>query len=210
MNSCSGHNDPHRFSGGKTAALFTNVYTDTPPINGTIKVLGPNKLRLSLTVDELPDWCDDGKLGINLLFDESSFKEMDLALDKVISASNNRLATLRDVMYKKIPPAFEKLNEEFKKAALNQSQNNAVNKILAAKDIAIIHDLIVVPDLSASHAGSDTFRAERSLVEKELERVMYFASLAINPYETENVFAEICGHYDLNIYTIHDKLKNNN
>ena len=78
------------------------------------------------------------------------------------------------------------------------------------KDIAIIHDLIVVPDLSASHAGSDTFRAERSLVEKELERVMYFASLAINPYETENVFSEICGHYDLNIYTIHDKLKNSN
>ena len=77
------------------------------------------------------------------------------------------------------------------------------------KDIAIIHDLIVVPDLSASHAGSDTFRAERSLVEKELERVMYFASLAINPYETENVFAEICGHYDLNIYTIHNKLKAN-
>jgi superfamily II DNA or RNA helicase len=77
------------------------------------------------------------------------------------------------------------------------------------KDIAIIHDLIVVPDLSISDSNSDTFRAERNLVEKELERVMYFASLAINPFETENVFAELCQHYDLNIYTIHNKLKNN-
>lgn len=77
------------------------------------------------------------------------------------------------------------------------------------KDIAIIHDLIVVPDLTKSDSNSDTFRAERSLVEKELERVMYFASLAINPFETENVFAELCQHYDLNIYTIHNKLKNN-
>lgn len=76
------------------------------------------------------------------------------------------------------------------------------------KDIAVIHDLIVAPDLIGSDSNSDTFRAERSLVEKELERVMYFASLAINPFETENVFAEICQHYDLNIYTIHNKLKN--
>ncbi len=77
------------------------------------------------------------------------------------------------------------------------------------KDIAVIHDLIVIPDLTSSNADSDTFRVERSLVEKELERVMYFASLAINPFETENVFSEICKHYDLNIYTIHNKLKNN-
>ena len=77
------------------------------------------------------------------------------------------------------------------------------------KDIAIIHDLIVVPDLSNSNSNSDTFRTEKCLVEKELERVMYFASLSINPFETENVFAEICEHYDLNIYTIHNKLKNN-
>ncbi len=77
----------------------------------------------------------------------------------------------------------------------------------ANKDIAVIHDLIVIPDLSSSHVGSDTFRVEKKLVEKELERVMYFASLAINPYETEEIFKEICNHYDLNIYTIHHKLK---
>lgn len=77
------------------------------------------------------------------------------------------------------------------------------------KDIAVIHDLIVIPDLTISDADSDTFRTERSLVEKELERVMYFASLAINPFETENVFSNICEHYDLNIYTIHNKLRNN-
>lgn len=76
------------------------------------------------------------------------------------------------------------------------------------KSIAIIHDLVVIPDLSSSSVNSDTFNVERKLVEKELERVMYFASLSINPFETERVFAEVCSHYDLNIYTIHNKLKN--
>jgi superfamily II DNA or RNA helicase len=75
------------------------------------------------------------------------------------------------------------------------------------KHKAVIHDLIVIPDLSASDAASDTFRTERSLVKKELERVMYFASLAENPYETEVLFEEVCNHYDLNIYTIHNELK---
>jgi len=78
----------------------------------------------------------------------------------------------------------------------------------ADKNMATIHDLIVIPDLDASDPLSETFQTERNLVEKELERVMYFASLSINPFHTENVFSSICEHYDLNIYTIHQNLKN--
>ena len=66
------HGMPHQFTGGKMAALFSNTHPDEEPINGTVKILGPDKIRLSLTIDELPDWCDDGKLGINILFDEAS------------------------------------------------------------------------------------------------------------------------------------------
>src|SRR6218665_339843 len=134
------HNEPHRFSGGKIASLFSNANSDAHPINGTVKVINQNKLRLSLNVDELPDWCDDGKLGINLLFDETSYKEMDIALEKVIGAGNNsRLGQLRDVMNGVKPPEFEKADETLFINGLNQSQNNAVQKIMAAKDIAIIH-----------------------------------------------------------------------
>jgi ATP-dependent RNA/DNA helicase IGHMBP2 len=133
------HNEPHQFSGNKSAALFSNTYPDEQPINGIIKVINPNKIRLSLSIDELPDWCDDGKLGINLLFDESSYREMDIAMEKVISASHNRLSILRDVMYGIKPPSFNKIDESIHITGLNQSQNSAVQKILAAKDIAIIH-----------------------------------------------------------------------
>ncbi len=133
------HNEPHQFSGGKIAALFSNNHQDASPINGTIKVINPNKIRLSLNIDELPDWCDDGKLGINLLFDEASYKEMNIALDKVINAKNNRLAHLRDVLYEIKLPEFDKKTDLVKIEKLNASQNEAVQKIIAAKDIAIIH-----------------------------------------------------------------------
>jgi ATP-dependent RNA/DNA helicase IGHMBP2 len=134
------HNEPHQFSGGKNAALFSNNQTDATPINGIIKVLGPNKIRLTLTIDELPDWCDNGKLGINLLFDENSYREMGIALEKVISASGNkRLAKLRDIMFGLVPPTFDTSNPLTPIAKLNVSQNEAVQKIVSAKDIAIIH-----------------------------------------------------------------------
>jgi ATP-dependent RNA/DNA helicase IGHMBP2 len=133
------HNEPHQFSGGKIAALFSNQYQDETPINGTIKVINQNKLRLTLSIDELPDWCYDGKLGINLLFDENGYKEMNIALDKVINAKSNRLATLRDVLYNTLAPTFEKKTIELKIPTLNDSQNEAVNKILQAQDVAIIH-----------------------------------------------------------------------
>lgn len=133
------HNEPHQFSGGKIAALFSNTHVDATPINGTIKVINPNKLRLTLAIDELPDWCDDGKLGINLLFDENSYKEMNIALDKVINAKGNRLATLRDVFYNTIAPGFDHQIHEINIPSLNDSQNKAVNKILRAQDVAIIH-----------------------------------------------------------------------
>ncbi|MCC9134987.1 DEAD/DEAH box helicase family protein [Pontibacter silvestris] len=74
------------------------------------------------------------------------------------------------------------------------------------KDYAVIHDLVVIPSITSGNT-SDTFRVERSLVKKELERVMYFASLSLNPYETEEVLKKICEHYDLNIYTIFAELK---
>jgi hypothetical protein len=73
---------------------------------------------------------------------------------------------------------------------------------------AVIHDLVVMPDLTISHPGDETFAIEKKMVRTELERVMYFASLSMNPYHTEEVFKEICEHYGLNIYTIYEELKN--
>lgn len=74
------------------------------------------------------------------------------------------------------------------------------------KYIATIHDLVVIPDFISSTKGSASYQTEKQLVITELERVMYFASLAINPYYTEDVFQAVCDHYEINIYTIQQNL----
>jgi superfamily II DNA or RNA helicase len=75
-----------------------------------------------------------------------------------------------------------------------------------AKNHAVIHDLVVVPDYENQIEGSDTFDLEKKMVRTELVRVMYFASLSKNPYLTEDVFRDVCNHYNLNIYLIQNEL----
>lgn len=73
------------------------------------------------------------------------------------------------------------------------------------KTSATIHDLVVTPLLN--ERDSETFQTEKKLVENELERVMYFASLSRNPSYSFDKFERVCNHYDINIYSIYNNLK---
>lgn len=72
------------------------------------------------------------------------------------------------------------------------------------KKFAVIHDLVVIPDYETEE--TETHDMEKRLVRKELERVMYFASLSKNPFFTEDTFKGVCNYYNLNIYTIQSEL----
>lgn len=63
------------------------------------------------------------------------------------------------------------------------------------KILATIHDLVVVPQVSESN----TFEMERSLIKKELERVVDFANLALNKMETYEVLKNILDFYNINL-----------
>ncbi len=136
----------HLFQAGKNAALFGNVAgragTDRPALNGVITNVRRNKLTLATTKEDLPDWATEGhKLGIDLTFDEVSYREMDYALGKVMGAYNDRLAELRDVLLGTREARFrpERPDDLFYPSPLNDSQLAAVRHVLAAQDVAIIH-----------------------------------------------------------------------
>src|SRR5215213_4172454 len=70
----------HQLRFGMTAALFSNHDPKADRVEGTITHISGNRLKLSLRTDELPDWSRNGKLGIDAIFDENSYKEMETAL----------------------------------------------------------------------------------------------------------------------------------
>jgi ATP-dependent RNA/DNA helicase IGHMBP2 len=143
--------DLHLFQVGKNACVFSNApgYSgpDRPVLSGVVTSVRRNKLVLATTKEELPDWVWNGNilngssLGIDLTFDEVSYREMHQALNDVIGAHGNRLAELRDVLLGARQASYRepKADDLFYPSALNDSQLVAVRHVISAQDVAIIH-----------------------------------------------------------------------
>lgn len=130
----------HQLRFGMTAALFSNHDTLHDRIEGTISHISGNRLKLSLRTDELPDWTRSGKLGIDAVFDENSYTEMESALKiaPVIAEKRDEGNLVQTLTGNRIPTFADKLSS-FASAKLNEKQNEAVNKILQANELAIVH-----------------------------------------------------------------------
>lgn len=80
------------------------------------------------------------RLGVQLHFDDYSYRVMFDAMHRVIEAKNNRLATLRDIFHGQIAPSWgtpSAIQPSF--PWLNASQQQAVRDVLVAKDVLIVH-----------------------------------------------------------------------
>jgi hypothetical protein len=77
-------------------------------------------------------------VGVQLFFDETSFRIMFDALERVINAKDNRLAYLRDLFYSH-QAAQTFTFEAMRFPWLNTSQERAVNDVLRAKDVRVMH-----------------------------------------------------------------------
>jgi superfamily I DNA and/or RNA helicase len=148
--------DLHLFQVGKNACVFSNApgYSgpDRPVLSGVVTSVRRNKLVLATTKEALPDWVLNAStlncstltgstLGIDLTFDEVSYREMHQALNDVIGAHGNRLAELRDVLLGARQATYRehKADDLYYPSALNDSQLVAVRHVLSAQDVAIIH-----------------------------------------------------------------------
>lgn len=129
----------HQFRFGASVQLFSNHDAKNFKIEGTISYQGQHKMKITLRSDELPEWSKDGKLGVDLLFDDNSYDEMEGALKQAMLQADRKDAKLIKVLADNQKPGFEKWSHHFTVNRLNTSQNEAVKKILEAEDLAIVH-----------------------------------------------------------------------
>lgn len=141
---------PHSFQSGKLVSLFCNAAgrPEREHVNAVVNYVRDNTLVITLNGDDLPDWIDNGQLGVDVMFDEMTYKEMEHALKTVMKAEDNRVAALREILLgteksKKREPSFlyDDSHAEYHAAAnvLNDSQVKALDKILDTQDVAFIH-----------------------------------------------------------------------
>jgi superfamily I DNA and/or RNA helicase len=135
----------HVFQSGKVVSIFSNTRNNPEKhhTGGVINYVRDSSMVITLNSDDLPDWIDDPLLGVDLMFDEMAYREMEFAMKEVIKASGNRLAELRDILIgSRLPVSSYQLPETGNREAvtnLNSSQWKALEKVLSAEDVAIIH-----------------------------------------------------------------------
>lgn len=135
------HTDSHLFQSGKLVSLFSNAYSNeesSDAVNGVVNYVSKQEMLVTLNNNDIPDWIHDGQLGVQLLFDENAYREMEKAVKHLIKTKDERLVELKKILLGDSEARFES-RKPVKITGLNDSQNDALNKVLSASDVAIIH-----------------------------------------------------------------------
>lgn len=136
----------HSFEYGKPVCFFTwngdsaeNSKIRFLPYTGMISYVDEDRMVVALPQGKgLTDITTAQNLGVQLYFDETSYRLMFEALNKVINAEKGRVCELRSILYgDKVPQEFRFDAASF--PWLNDTQQEAVNKVLWAKDVAVVH-----------------------------------------------------------------------
>ena len=109
------------------------------PFSSTVSYVDGDRMVVTLPSSQaLIDLQNTTNLGVQLYFDETSYKTMFHALNDAINAKNNRLADLKDIFAGQLKPekrTFAPLSFPW----LNKTQEQAVNEVLWAKDVEVVH-----------------------------------------------------------------------
>ncbi len=107
--------------------------------SAVISYVQDNKMVVVLPGPQvLPELVVTGELGVQLYFDDTSYKTMFAALREVAEANGNRTARSREVLLGKAP-ALRRETGPVRFPWLNASQEKAVNQVLCAKEVAVVH-----------------------------------------------------------------------
>ncbi|MEQ9365277.1 MAG: AAA domain-containing protein, partial [Leptospirales bacterium] len=133
----------HRFQSGQVVQMFRTgsdgETNQAENISGVLAELRGD--RLVLIADDAPDWLEDGRVGINLAFNETTYREMERALREILE--NKNFASRRDRLLAYSPARRLAIPEAPADATpnLNAAQARAVRGVAAmgAGDFAVIH-----------------------------------------------------------------------
>ncbi|MBD5277705.1 MAG: AAA family ATPase [Bacteroides sp.] len=134
--------DDHNFEYGRPVVFFT-ISKDLGavpsfPFTGTVSYVDGDRMVVSIPEKaDISGLQSSADAGVMLSFDETSYRTMFAAIDYTLKAKG-RLAELRDLFYSH-RKAGELTFNPLRFPYLNNSQEAAVNKVLCAKDVAIVH-----------------------------------------------------------------------
>lgn len=132
----------HAFEFGKPVAFFRRSADGAIryfPFQATVSYADAGRMVLVMPgLGAVMDVQGAESVGVQLYFDETSYRTMFEALADVARAKGNRLAELRDILLGTQRTGWRELYP-VRLPWLNVTQESAVNRVLCARDVAIVH-----------------------------------------------------------------------
>ena len=140
----------HEFEPGRPVAFFRTPSKsegggDMPiffPYQCTISRVDDQRMQVTIpniqAAEILRDYAMQGLLGVQLSFDATSHRVMREAINKIRSTEDKKLINLRNVLIGDGHPSF-RTPQPVNFPWLNTSQNSAIQKVLRAREVAIVH-----------------------------------------------------------------------
>ena len=132
----------HNFEYGRQVMFFAQVGLNDInyfKFTGTVSYAEATRMVIVMPdQDSVSRLMSHDSVGVQLSFDETTYRLMLEALARVINAKNNRLAALRDMFYNRSETGKFKF-DPLRFPWLNATQEAAVNEVLWAKDVAVVH-----------------------------------------------------------------------
>ena len=106
---------------------------------GVVHFVREDTMQIIFGQSFLPDWVFKSSIAILPEFDEKSYREMESVLKTLKNTHKGRIQHFKEILFGDKLPVFSLLKDEVLNPLLNNSQNDAINHIISAKDISIIH-----------------------------------------------------------------------
>ncbi len=142
VNRSSSDDTEHEFEPGRSVTFFKTNGQDEPtflPIIGQVSFVEGSRMLVVVSNAQAVDLLKDAdRIGVQIYFDETSYRAMFDALNAISKTENKKQIRLRNVICGDLKPMFRE-NYPTRLPWLNASQEKAVNQVLSAKDVAVVH-----------------------------------------------------------------------
>ncbi len=133
---------PHPFQGGKLVNVFSNTSgkPERDHVGGVVNYIRDNTMVITLNAEHVPEWGSDGNLGVDVMFDEMTYREMEFAVKEVIKSTEGYTCRLKHILLGNGNATCNEPNTLAEiPATLNESQIDAMRRTISAVDVAFIH-----------------------------------------------------------------------
>jgi superfamily I DNA and/or RNA helicase len=126
------------FQSGNSVSVFGLDDPKNQKVHGVVTKVFKNRVEVLFSLELLPDWIWDVELGLENFYNETTFVEMERAMQILMDPSEKHTILLRDILIGNKDPKFQH-TEKFTIKEVNYSQNIAIQNLLSAEQIGLVH-----------------------------------------------------------------------